>query len=162
MSDCKACKGKYKECIGQESYAVEDIRWCPHQVIWLIEEFFYLDGGGIHRTNLEWPDSLMSELPSIQRFAKTSAYFTKAVEVIAELAVRLKSLGMSGVLLLAELQAGMEGHLTSEADAAFHYITGNYRKVDSYPHWRANRKYNKKGKNTQIREKLDKPTRYGV
>ena len=72
-----------------------------------------------------------------------------AIEVIAELAIRLKRLGHSGELLLAELQAGMEGNLTSEADAAFHYITGNHRKVDSYPHWKANRKYNNKGKNTQ-------------
>jgi len=141
MSDCKTCKGRYKECAGQEFYTVEDIRYCPYQVLWLIEEFFYLDGGGIHRTNLEWPDTLMSELPSVQRFAKTSAYFTKAVEIIAELAVRLKRLGKSGDLLLAELQAGMEGNLTDEADAAFHYITGNRRKLKPYYLWKAQRKW---------------------
>lgn len=148
MIDCRTCKGKYKECIGKACYTISDIRYCPYQVLWLIEEFFHLDGGGIYRCNIDWPDTEMADMPSIQRFAQTSAYFTKAIEIIAELAVRLKRLGRSGELLLAELQAGMEGNLTSEADAAFHYITGNHRKVDSYPHWKANRKYNK-GKNTQ-------------
>lgn len=150
MIDCSECgkplkKGEkprkmYKECKGKAWYTISDIRYCPLQVLWLIEEFFHLDGGGIYRCNIDWPDTEMAELPSIQRFAQTSAYFTKAIEVIAELAVRLKRLGRSGELLLAELQAGMEGNLTSEADAAFHYITGNRRKREPFYKWKSDRK----------------------
>jgi len=175
MSDCRECgkplkKGEkprnmYKECKGKPWYSPGDIRYCPLQVLWMIEHFFRLSRDGIVRTEMDWPpgpNSSSSELPNVQRSRVAGAYFEKPLDAIAELAVRLKNLGSSGELLLAELKAGMEGNLTSEADAAFHYITGNHRKVDSYPHWKANRKYNNKGKNTQNGQTLDKSTRYGV
>jgi len=140
MSDCKACKGKYKECIGQESYTVEDIRWCPHQVVWLIEEFFQLSGNGVERTvDIDWP-MLEFGLPSVDKTPQSSAYFTKPVEIIAELHWRLERLGRSADLLLAELQAGMEGHLTDEADAGLHFITGYRRKRQPFYKWKSDRK----------------------
>ena len=142
MTDCKKCK-TYQDCLGKEFYSVEDIRWCSYQVLWLIEHFFELNSGGIYRYEIEWPDTLARELPSIHRFVQTSAYFTKTIEVIAELAVRLKKLGRSGELLLAELQAGMEHNLTGEAQMAFYYITGERRKKLDYPQWKANRKRHK-------------------
>jgi len=175
MSDCRECgkpvkkdekpRNMYKECKGKPWYSPGDIRYCPLQVLWMIEHFFWLSGAGIMSHDWEWPpdpDSAGNDLPNVQTSRRAGAYFEKPIDAIAELAIRLKNLGRSGELLLAELQAGMEGNLTSEADAAFHYITGNSRKVDSYPHWKADRKYNNKGKNTQIRQKLDKPTRHGV
>lgn len=152
--DCKKCGGKYQDCPGKEWYTVGDVRWCDKQVLWLIEEFFELTRDGIVRLGLDWPanpdGSKEVDLPSIQRPKASSAYFTKPAEVIGELAVRIKKLGRSGELLLAELQAGMEGNLTDEAKAAFYYITGFYRKRDSYPHWKANRKSRTKGKNTHF------------
>jgi len=164
--DCKTCgerKQKYQECAGKPWFSVGDIRWCPSQVLWMLENFFELTKDGIVRLELDWPsnpdDSKEIDLPSVQRPRASSAYFTKPAEVIGELAVRLTRVGHSGELLLAELQAGMEGNLTDEAKAAFYYITGFYRKEDSYPHWKANRKWYRKGKNTQIPQKLDKFTR---
>lgn len=141
--DCKTCKGKYQDCPGKEFYTVEDIRWCPSQVLWMIEHFFELDSGGIYRYELEWPDTIAKELPTIHRFAQTSAYFTKSIEVIAELAVRLKRLGRSGELLLAQLQAGMEYDLTDEAKMAFYYITGVRRKKRPFHLWKGDRKRGK-------------------
>lgn len=147
MSDCRECKGKYKECTGQEFYTVEDIRFCPYQVLWMIEHFFWLSSKGIEREGIDWPDdpnSSGSELPNVQRSRRAGAYFERSIDAIAELAIRLKNLGRSADLLLAELQAGMEGHLTDEADAAFHYITGNRRKRRPYYNWKADQKTQKK------------------
>lgn len=144
--DCRSCgklKIKYRDCPGKFWYTVGDIRWCDKQVIWLIENFLDLTSDGIILKTLDWPndpdDFSQIDLPSVQRPKKASAYFTKPAEVIAELEVRLKRLGRSGELLLAELRAGMEGNLTDEAKAAFYYITGVRRKRQSYPQWKADR-----------------------
>jgi len=144
MSDCKSCKGRYKECAGPEWYSPGDIRFCPYQVLWLIEWFFWLSKEGVVRIGMDWPEdpnSSGSELPNVQRSRVAGAYFEKPIDAIAELAIRLKNLGRSADLLLAELQAGMEGNLTDEADAAFHYITGNRRKLKPYYQWKAQRKW---------------------
>lgn len=145
--DCKTCgerKIKYQDCLGKPWYTVGDIRWCDKQVIWLIENFLDLTSDGIILKTLDWPndpdDFSQIDLPSVQRPKKASAYFTKPAEVIAELEVRLKRLGRSGELLLAELRAGMEGNLTDEAKVAFYYITGVRRK-GSYYQWKKQRRY---------------------
>jgi len=144
--DCRTCKGKYKECIGKKFYAVGDIKYCPLQVLWMIEHFFWLSSDGIMRTEMDWPDdpdSNEAELPNVQRPKRAGSYFEKSIDAIAELAIRLKNSGHSGELLLAELQAGMEGYLTDEADAVLHYITGFRRKLTSFNVWKAVRKNRK-------------------
>jgi len=141
--DCRRCKVKYQDCLGKVWYSVEDIRWCDKQVIWLIEHFILLTRDGIV-TQLDWPTnpdgSSDIDLPGIRKSRRGDAYFTKPAEVVAELAVRLKKLGRSGELLVAELIAGMEGNLTEEANMAFHYITGWWRKNQTYPQWKADRR----------------------
>lgn len=142
--DCNECKGKYQDCKGKPWFTVGEIRWCDKQVLWMLDWFFKLTRDGIVRLDLDWPsnpDGSQVDLPSVQRPKASSAYFTKPAEVIGELAVRIKRLGRSGELLLAELQAGMEGNLTDEAKVAFYYITGFRRKRQGYPLWKKQRKY---------------------
>lgn len=142
--DCKTCKGKYQDCSGKPWFNVGEIRWCSHQVLWMLSEFFELTRDGIVRLELDWPtnpDGSQIDLPSVQRPKASSAYFTKPAEVIGELAVRIKKLGRSGELLLAELQAGMEGNLTDEAKTAFYYLTGLRRKRTAFFKWKKQRKY---------------------
>ncbi len=93
--------------------------------------------------------------PGIRRKGvKREPAFVKPAVIIAEVDWRLERAGVDGKLLLAEVQAGYE-RFSDEAWSALNYISGWNRKEDTYPAWKAKRKYRIKGGNMRFSGKPD-------
>lgn len=158
--DCRECgkrKQKYQDCIGKEWYSWGDIRFCPHQVIWLFQRFGHRLLNISGRTTIgvspwfnipERPGDI--DLPLHRAPLKPDAYFVDEVDVLAELEVRLEHLGRSAKVLVAEIGAGLEDgkasniiirEFTQEAREAFHYITGVRRKRTPFYQWKSSRHF---------------------
>lgn len=136
MKDCLKCKD-YRGCAGKPWYHYGEIRFCVHQVVWIIKKADVLLAG-------DWPpdpDSSSAVDPSIRTGYKSEAYYTKPVGILAEVNRRLAQTGTHGKLLRAEVLAGLE--LSPESEDALMYAKGRRRKDTSYNHWRASRNYYK-------------------
>lgn len=141
MKDC-AQHCNWNECIGKPWHPLKDIFFCRYQVMWLISILDLLRLG-------EWPISPLGtaddNLPGVMVQAKTEAYFTKAVEIAAEIDWRLKRTGIAGTQLVEEIEDMGEYldylKLHSLARDALNYINGNDRKRLNYSAWKKQRKY---------------------
>lgn len=134
MLNCKTCKS-YKGCPGKEFYFYSEIRFCPHQILFIIEHSATLLSG-------KWPPNPEGSSyidTKIKTGFKSEAYFVKPVGILAEVNDRLKRTGTDGKLLRAEVLAGLE--LSQESKDALMYIKGWRRKTISYRRWKAQRKY---------------------
>ena len=140
--DCRDCKS-YKDCGGKEFYTYSEIRFCPYQIIFVVENAEILETGG-------WPpnpnESGYTETGKRKGFAD-EAYYTKPVGILAEVEYRRERTGIDGKLLKAEILAELD--LSEESKTALLYIKGWRRKSLPYQRWKAQRRY---------RKKLDKPT----
>lgn len=134
IKDCRKCK-TYKDCAGKPWYHYGEIRWCPYQVIFIIENLEVLIAGS-------WPpnpdDSSYID-PQIRTGYRSEAYYTKPVEILAEVEYRLKRTGVDGKLLKAEILGELE--LSKESKSALMYVKGRRRKRMSYKRWLRHRRY---------------------
>jgi len=131
--DCRDCKS-YKGCNGKEFYTYSEIRFCPYQVIFIIENAEIFESGS-------WPPN-----PEISNYAgggkrryANEANFVKPIGILAEIEYRRVRTGTSGKLLKAEILAGLE--LSDESKSALMYIKGWRRKRMSFGKWLRDRKF---------------------
>ncbi|MBA7654692.1 hypothetical protein ES703_62575 [subsurface metagenome] len=137
MQDCRKCKD-YRGCPGKPWFHYGEIRYCPHQVCFIILSEALLSNGS-------WPanpDGTTSVDPKVRTGYKSEAYFVKSVGILAEVNYRLKRCGTDGKLLRAEVLAGLD--LSQESKDALMYCKGNRRKSMSYQRWLRNRRYHGK------------------
>lgn len=134
---CQRCKD-YRDCDGKPWFHYGEIRCCPYQVLWIIENSEILRAG-------KWPDNPEGSGyidPKIRTGYKKLAYFVKPVETLAEVEYRREKTGTDGKLLRAEVLAGLE--LSQESKDALMYIKGKWRKRMSYQRWLRHRRYQSK------------------
>ena len=88
--------------------------------------------------------------PGIRRKGvKREPAFVKPAIIMAEIDWRIKLTGVDGLhidakLLLAEVEAGYE-RFSEEAWGVLNYISGNKKRLMSYPDWKKQRRYRLKG-----------------
>lgn len=135
--DCRKCKS-YKDCPGKPWFHYGEIRWCPWQVLWVIEYSVTLLAG-------KWPPNPEGSGyidPGIKTGYGSEGYYVKPVGILGEVEYRLKRCGVDGKLLRAEVLAGLE--LSQESKSALYYCKGWRRKRISYGEWRRKRKWRAK------------------
>lgn len=131
MKDCRKCKS-YKDCVGKEWYSYTEIRFCPFQILWMIE---YCESD-------KWPPNPEGSNytdPGIRTGYASEGYFVKPAGIRGEVEARLKRCGVDGKLLKAEVLAGLE--LSPESKSALHYCKGWRRKAISYQRWKGQCRY---------------------
>lgn len=147
MKDCLECKD-YRDCEGHNYiikteageeyvswYNYEEIRFCPYQIYFIIENEALLGTG-------RWPDSPESSSsiePSIKTGYRSEAYYTKPEIILGEFNKRLSRTGTHGKLLRAEISAGLE--LSQESKDALMYVKGWRRKRMSFSAWKKQGRY---------------------
>lgn len=138
---CLDCKD-YHKCpysVGKQCYIYIEIRWCPYQVIYIIEHSAELIRGN-------WPDNPDGSGytdPMIKLGYRSEAYFTKPEEIIAEVEYRLSTTGDAGDALVDEVLNGTVtiDRLSRPARLALMYAKGRDRKSETFPQWRAVKTY---------------------
>jgi len=136
--DCRECKD-YRDCDGKPWFHYGEIRFCPFQILWIIENSETL--------RADWPpnpDGSSYIDPNIRTGYKSEAYFTKPAGILGEVNARLARTGMYGKLLRAEVLAGLD--LSQEARDALMYVKGGRRKRMSFSAWKKWRKLYQKVK----------------
>ena len=144
---CPDCTGKAADggiscatCNGtgyiNEGYLYNEIRWCPQQVIWLIEHKETLIDG-------HWPqDPYGADNNTGSRTIKTEASFVKPELVIGELETRLERCGKQAELLVTQIEDGRTlSNLSPGAREVLMYVKGFRRKRMSFSAWKKQRKY---------------------
>ncbi len=142
--ECSQCREKEKRdkgrvCQSTDWFFPSEIRFCRLQMLWLIE-YLKLMGGGT------WPPNPRGsgyvDIPINIRHGKSGAYFVTPAGIAGEVGARLKSTGVEGVLLVAEVRVGLTlDELSPESRMVLNYISGwRYRRM-SYSRWKADRKY---------------------
>jgi len=151
MTTCQDCKD-YRECDGLKPfYNYAEIRWCPYQCLWIIlySGTFMLGKWPVDPDN---PHDNNSGRTNIQ----TEASYCKPITILAELEQRLERTGMSGKLLVAEVEAGRDfSNLSREARDALMYIKGFRRKRDSFAKWKKERNYRRTHTKRYARQKIE-------
>ena len=150
--DCRRCK-RWKGCPGKDWYHYGEIRWCPQQVIWILQHADTLRAG-FWITKYE--DSGGS------RQLKVEAYFVKAGIAICEVEDRLETVDNKGELLITQVEDGrVLGKLSSGAWEILMYVKGKDRKAEDFKTWKRKRDYRHREKrdgNVPKMQKLDKKT----
>ena len=137
MKDCRKCKS-YKDCAGKPWFHYGEIRFCPHQVIWVISN------SEILRTT--WPPNPEGSGyidTKIKTGYGSEAYYVKPAGILGEVNARLARTGTHGKLLRAEVLAGLD--LSAESESALMYVKGWRRKRMSYQRWLRKKRYRRKG-----------------
>ena len=102
MDNCLECKF-YQKCTRlHDWFSYSEVRWCPFQVIFIIEHSGELLEGN-------WPDNPDGSGytdPMIKLGYRSEAYFTKPEEIIGEVEYRLKTTGDAGDALVDEILNG--------------------------------------------------------
>ena len=131
---CVECKD-YHKCpygVGKAWYLYIEIRWCPYQVVFILESSDTLLAGN-------WPDNPDSSSyidPMIKTGFRSEAYFTKPVEILAEVEWRLKRTGVDGKLLREQIENGKSiAEMQPEARSALMYVKGKRFKRTDYKRW---------------------------
>ena len=138
MKSCRTCKTS-KDCDGREFFTYSEIRWCPHQILWLLEHAEILESG-------RWPLNPESSGyidSSIKTGYASEGYFVKPVEIIGEVNRRLTSTNLTrkqyGEKFIIQVELGEE--LSEESKLILLYIRGWRQKRMSYSDWRKQRVY---------------------
>ena len=138
--DCRSCK-MWKGCPGKDWYDYRDIRWCPEQDIWILQNAGSLDAG-------IYPEQYRGHSKQLQ----AEGYFVKAKIVIGELRQRLDRTPNQGELLITQVEDGRTlGNLSPGAYEILMYVKGRDPKLQGFYAWQRKRKYNMKM--AQIRDK---------
>jgi hypothetical protein len=137
--DCRHCKD-FRECLGDiEWFHYGQIRFCPHQILWILRHSETLRDG-------DWPQDPINpgdDNPN-SKIIKTEASFVKPILILAEVESRLKRTGIHGKLLVAQIEAGRElNTLDREAMDALFYVQGWQQKRDSFTNWKRIRRWRK-------------------
>ena len=138
IKDCRKCRD-YRGCKGKPWFHYGEIRFCPFQILWIIEHSETL------RAN--WPpdpDGSTHIDPNVRAGYKSEGYYTKPAGILGEVNTRLARTGIHGKLLRAEVLAGLD--LSSESKDALMYIKGWRRKRMGYNQWKKWRKLYQKVK----------------
>lgn len=124
--DCRKCK-RWRGCPGKEWYHYGEIRWCPQQIIWILQH------ADIFRVG-DWVAKHEESGGSQQ--LKAEAYFVKAGIAISEIEARLETTPNKGEILLTQVEDGRSLEtLSSGAWAILMYIKGKDRKALSFKDW---------------------------
>lgn len=108
-------------------YHYGEIRFCPHQVIWLIQNSEALRAG-------KWPAQYIDAERTRQ--LKPEAYFTKAKLVLIEVEVRLAKTPNNGEILITQVDDGRGLHnLSIGAREVLMYVKGSGRKNTGFKRW---------------------------
>lgn len=118
-------------------YHFGEIRWCPFQIIWILQNADILDAG-------QWPPQYDAEA-AYSKQMKAEGRHVKPKVVIMEVKIRMETIGIKGKLLLSEIKAG-ETLFTMDPEAreVVMYLKGNHRKDQDFNTWKAKRKYQQK------------------
>lgn len=122
--ECRRCKN-YKDCDSpdRDSFNYSEIRWCPYQCIWIISKAEILRTG-------DW-EILDDNIGA--RNTPHEGRFANAINVLAELEVRLEATGGDGKKLREQVLEGRTfSNISPRARAALMYIKGWRRKRISY------------------------------
>lgn len=127
--DCRTCRD-YRGCIGKEWFNFAEIRWCPLQIVWILQYKDTLKDG-------RWPqDPYASDDNVGQRSIKTEASFVKPEIIIAELEARFQRVGPQAELLITQVEDGRTlSNLSSGAREVLMYVKGFRRKQISFRRW---------------------------
>ena len=142
ITDCRECKD-YRKCpYGKDWYSYAEIRWCPYQIIWLIQEFYTLSYDNWMRKSDIWPTPPY-EVTEIKSRFRTRANFIELSETLAELEKRFEGLGRRlTALLITQIEAGRQFNpdpakntFYYEARQALLYLKGYRRKKQGFSEW---------------------------
>ena len=132
--DCQKCK-RWKGCPGKDWYHYGEIRWCPQQDLWILQNAETFRAG-------QWVFREGESFESRQLIAE--AYFVKAGIAISELEARLARAPNQGELLITQVEDGRTLEtLSNGAWSILMYIKGKDRKDMDFNAWQRQKKYRK-------------------
>jgi len=145
--DCRRCK-RWRGCPGKEWYHYGEIRWCPQQIIWILQHADIFRAG-------DWVARHEESGGSQQLHPE--AYFVKAGIAIAEIEARLRTTPNQGELLITQVEDGrVLGDLSPGAYEILMYIKGKDRKVRDFNTWKREKDYRYSIRNRMQNAELDK------
>lgn len=132
--DCRRCK-RWKGCPGKQWWHFGEIRWCPLQIIWILQHAEELRAG-------QWPPQ--DEDSRESRQLRAEAYFVKAGIAISEVEKRLETTPGKGELLITQVEDGRTlGTLSHTAYRILMYVKGKNRKDMNFKSWQRQERYRK-------------------
>jgi len=144
IKPCQTCKD-WNDCPGKEYFQMSDIRYCPHQILFIIENFIDYRSGNLVITSDKWPPENKVtgyvDTANIQKSVPSHAPFERPMQIAAEVRARLCKTGADGKFLVVEVHAG-EYTFSKEAKNALYYCSG-WRRKGSYYRWKSNQQYYK-------------------
>jgi len=150
----------------EEWYSYNVYRWTREQVIWALRHREFFDDGRwppiigdyvtdeYDSTHKKWIKVYHSESTYIEplinkRQIKAEAYFVKPGIIIAEIDKRMETTRDAGEALIDEIEVGITEYklLSRPARKALDYISGYYRREQTFAQWKAEQKRKEKHKN---------------
>ena len=145
--DCRHCKD-YRECMQDITwFHYGQIRWCPYQIIWILQHKETLCAG-------QWPkaEDGSSDSNLGQRSVKTEASFVKPELIIGEVETRLERTGKQGELLVTQIEDGRDvSNLSTGAREVLMYVKGFRRKRMGFSAWKKQRKHRQNDYQTVVK-----------
>lgn len=152
--NCRKCKLHHKDCPGKDFFDYGDIRFCEHQIIWLLGKIRVLHKG-------YWPQDPKSnesgyniEIPKGKKARRFKSPFEAVSCILAELEYRLERIAEAPFNLRADgemlekcyiegepmwevaMDQGInEAQARRRGERALAYIIGKRRKRRSYAEW---------------------------
>ena len=148
--DCIKCK-MWKGCPGKHWYDYLDIRWCPQQCIWILQNKDALDAG-------IYPEQYRGHSKQL----RAEGYFVKAKIIIGELKGRLDRTPDKGEILITQIEDGRTldkstgKPLSPGAYEILMYVKGRDPKIQKFSDWQRQRRYNKKILRKRRKATIDK------
>lgn len=137
---CQVCRN-WRRCVyneGKEWYTYPEIRYCPYQVIWIIDKATTLRLGN-------WPlcpEGSSYIDPGIVTGYSSEAYYAKAIRVIADVSSRVSRTDVDGLLLWEQAENGKTIKMMyHQSRRALMYVKGWRAKRLSYSNWQKQSKY---------------------
>ena len=134
---CPNCGGRVHPT-RKEWFHYGEIRWCPHQILWLLknDEAF--------NKECKWPLEPKRAEQVGKHTLKADGYFVAAKTIIGELNKRMKTTGTAGKLLQAQAKVGESLEtLDPEARDVLIYLKGSNRKKMDFNAWQRQKRYRK-------------------
>ncbi len=130
---CPKCR-RWKDCPltekEKEWFDYGDIKWCPHQVFWILKWADILHAGNWPVKDDNAPDRVRGKTP-------TEASFARVSRIIAEVDDRLKGTGWRGRLLAEQcINRDRLEYLDYDAREALYYVAGWNRRTMTFSNWR--------------------------
>lgn len=142
--DCNDCKD-WSLCKGYAAYEPRDIRFCRHQIKWLIENLTILH-------EIVWPEGYEHDIPR-RKHPSGRGYFETPIDYAVEVERRLENCGFDGLMLYLLYAYNWTEQMVANyyrtdvedvryrAEAVLWHISGwNYR-ARAYRRWNVYRAY---------------------